>query len=365
MLNELSNAIIMFGGGLALLIAFVQLFHDRSRIKNILLFVIFTSLAIIHMSEFFASVTPGYQGSIARDVLLIAKFILGPSMYIFYFAVFTRGYRPGLAAAFHFIPVLIALLYVIFSNAAAYYNTGIIFSVMNYMDSRSVYEYLHTTGFVLIFGYISVILIKIEFLKVFREKRERLNMIAAAVVAVLFVVALLVIAAAITGSATVFRMALGLMTMFFIYWFAMSQIYPEIFSSSVKKLKHKSRRDESISGIDFNKLESGLHQLMDVEKLYCDEDLSLRRLADLLSIQPHQFSLYLNQRLNMNFNVYVNTCRVNHAIQLMDEERRRPILDIAFSSGFNSKSAFYDAFTKQTGLSPAKYRKQFFPAKKS
>jgi AraC-like DNA-binding protein len=56
---------------------------------------------------------------------------------------------------------------------------------------------------------------------------------------------------------------------------------------------------------------------------------------------------------------------VDEAINMMKDDRKRSLLSIAFAVGFNSKSVFYDAFTKQTGLSPAKYRKQFFPSKKS
>ncbi|HPX90415.1 MAG TPA: helix-turn-helix domain-containing protein, partial [Spirochaetota bacterium] len=60
-----------------------------------------------------------------------------------------------------------------------------------------------------------------------------------------------------------------------------------------------------------------------------------------------------------------NRYRVYEAIEMMKQDNDRSLLDIAFSAGFNSKSAFYEAFTKETGMSPAKYRRKFFPKKKS
>ncbi|WP_312667027.1 helix-turn-helix domain-containing protein [Escherichia coli] len=40
-------------------------------------------------------------------------------------------------------------------------------------------------------------------------------------------------------------------------------------------------------------------------------------------------------------------------------EDKRTILDIMYSSGFNSKSVFNTAFKKQTGLTPSEYRRQY------
>ncbi len=362
---ELSNAAILFGGGLAFLLAVVQLFHDRSRLKNILLFIIFMSMGIIHIYEYLNSVTPGYRSSLAGNILLLAKFILGPSLYIFYLSVFRKGYRPGLTTLFHLVPVAVAAFYVIFQSAASVSGPGKVTAISRYMDERSVYEYLQSFGFALIFLYTTAIVMKMDVLSVLRERGSRLNVVAATAAVMLFVVAALIIIAAVSGSRTMQRMTLTLMTMFFIYWFVVVQIYPELFSSSIKKMKNTSRRDDPLNGIKAGRIEAELHQLMNVEKLYCDEDLSLKKLSGLLSLQPYQFSHYLNMKQNVNFNTYINSFRVAEAIRCMEEDAKRSLLDIAFSSGFNSKSAFYDAFTRQKGMSPAKYRKMFFPAKKS
>ncbi len=56
---------------------------------------------------------------------------------------------------------------------------------------------------------------------------------------------------------------------------------------------------------------SELKSLMAKDKIFCDEDLSLKRLAVLINVTPHQLSEFLNSKMNMNFNAFIkifSTC---------------------------------------------------------
>jgi AraC-like DNA-binding protein len=77
----------------------------------------------------------------------------------------------------------------------------------------------------------------------------------------------------------------------------------------------------------------------------------------MLSITTHQLSEFLNKQMHISFNYYINRYRVEEAIDLLQEQPERSITSICFSVGFNSKSAFYEAFAKFVCISPAKYRK--------
>ena len=52
--------------------------------------------------------------------------------------------------------------------------------------------------------------------------------------------------------------------------------------------------------------------------------------------------------------------RINHVKKLFEDKEyfNSTIINIAYDSGFNSKSAFNTAFKKQTGMTPSAYRKQ-------
>ncbi len=96
--------------------------------------------------------------------------------------------------------------------------------------------------------------------------------------------------------------------------------------------------------------------------LYCDEDLGLSRMANLLDIRPDQVSALINQEYQMNFNQFINKHRIEYAKELLITQPKRSILSIAFDSGFNSKSTFNTEFKKNTGKTPSEFRNAVIPA---
>ena len=113
-----------------------------------------------------------------------------------------------------------------------------------------------------------------------------------------------------------------------------------------------------IAALQPDSLRERLTHLMEVDRLYCDEDLSLSRLAYELGIRPDQLSYVLNQLCGKNFAQYVNGYRIALARQLLLDEDSRSIAAIAQTVGFNSQQVFNAVFRKHTGMSPGKFRKQ-------
>ncbi len=99
------------------------------------------------------------------------------------------------------------------------------------------------------------------------------------------------------------------------------------------------------------------NELMNGRRVYRDDSLSLGSLSAMLEITPHALSWVLNNTLGTNFNSFVNRFRVDEAKRLLDESDSMNVLEISFSVGFNSKSAFNEAFRQFAGTSPRNYRK--------
>ena len=110
---------------------------------------------------------------------------------------------------------------------------------------------------------------------------------------------------------------------------------------------------------DLEKLKSKLSQLMDNQQPFLNAELSLKRLAELINITPHQLSYVINAGFNENFFLFVNRYRVEKVKELLlDKEKNHlSIMGIAFESGFNSKTSFNTTFKKISSQTPSEFKK--------
>ena len=98
-------------------------------------------------------------------------------------------------------------------------------------------------------------------------------------------------------------------------------------------------------------------EAMQNEALYLNPDLTLRSLADHLAATPREVSEAINGEGEQSFFEFVNSARITHAQSLLINFPDKRILEIAFESGFNSKTAFNEAFRKLSGMPPSAFRK--------
>jgi YesN/AraC family two-component response regulator len=102
-----------------------------------------------------------------------------------------------------------------------------------------------------------------------------------------------------------------------------------------------------------------LNHLMDIEKAYTKKDLTVVIVAKKLGTNKSYVSQVINESKGVNFSSYVNEYRVKEARRLLTDKQYHhlKIESIAGDAGFNSVSAFNNAFKKFTGLTPSFYLK--------
>jgi AraC-like DNA-binding protein len=104
-----------------------------------------------------------------------------------------------------------------------------------------------------------------------------------------------------------------------------------------------------------------LDQLMQDEELYIDSRISIDDLAMKLSTSSKFLSQAINEAHQRNFFNFINEYRITKAKTMLqsNEHTTFSIEGIAKLVGFQSKSSFYTAFKKSTGITPTEYRSQF------
>ena len=94
-------------------------------------------------------------------------------------------------------------------------------------------------------------------------------------------------------------------------------------------------------------------------KYYTDNLASLSELSKKISESPHHVSQVINEKLNKSFFELLATYRVEEAKRIIsgDAGGRLTIEEISDKVGYNSKTAFNNAFKRYTGTTPSEFRR--------
>lgn len=155
-----------------------------------------------------------------------------------------------------------------------------------------------------------------------------------------------------------YRTLLILLSAIVFYTFFVSQKFPitfNIVSNAIRRIQYERT---TLKNVDVVRIEQRILKLMKEEKIFREEEISLKTLAARLSMTPHQLSEFLNVRLNLNFNNLINNYRIEEAKRLLTYRQDLNVLNVAYESGFNSLSAFHTAFKRNVGMSPKAFRKR-------
>lgn len=103
-----------------------------------------------------------------------------------------------------------------------------------------------------------------------------------------------------------------------------------------------------------------LQRLMEKDRVFLDAELNLQQLARKVGIHYNYLSRIINEKFGLSYNDYINGYRIEEAKRMLADpgQAGRTILDIAYDTGFYSKSVFNTAFKKVTGMTPSQYRKK-------
>lgn len=141
------------------------------------------------------------------------------------------------------------------------------------------------------------------------------------------------------------------------FYFAMQRLS---FKPGFFRITEKTSANNSSIKVD-EKLVAELMHLMDIQKIYHTEGLSIRQLANQMEVQEYKLRQTINQHLGFkNFNEFLNAYRIQEACDILVDPTKQDltILEIAYNLGYKSLAPFNKAFKAITEMTPTEWRKK-------
>ncbi len=130
---------------------------------------------------------------------------------------------------------------------------------------------------------------------------------------------------------------------------------------SVAYIQSFKEQQDVISQKEIGLIKSQIISKMEGEQIFTEIGMTLNQFANRINISPKLVSLVINREFDKNFNEFLNQYRIAYAITQIEEG----YLDdytleaLGETSGFNSRTTFFNAFKKERGCSPSEYWKKF------
>lgn len=129
---------------------------------------------------------------------------------------------------------------------------------------------------------------------------------------------------------------------------------PEEPAASTETPEAKYARS-ALSSEHAKQLATRIRSAMTKDALYLDPNLSLQKLSRHVGALPNQVSQTLNEQIGSTFFDYIAHHRIEAAKPLIAEGAESS-LAVSLDVGFNSRSTFYKAFKRETGMTPKDFR---------
>ncbi len=304
---------------------------------------------------------------------VFSGFLIGPLTYLYVSACTEKDFSMRPARWAHFLPFLLDLLYNLprYADTAGVRYQQFVSSIAGAGDppfeTMVVFKALHAS----IYYIFSVLLVRrykkhiISSTSYIDNVYHRWLLFFCSVLLLPIVVVLVFVLSGFQVASVSYVMFGFFFFIFAIYLSAL--LKPEIFHTFPNPIpinddqqrKKQKYENSSLKEAQKERFVNNLIRFMETERPYLQPELTLAQLADNLKIPAHYLSQIINEKLGHNFLDFINGYRVKDAKTKLANPHfnHMTILAIAYEVGFNSKTAFYSAFKKQTGHTPTHFRK--------
>lgn len=359
MTHQLNIFFLLFGVVQGGLISFFLLRHKKRDQSQIFLSLF---LIVVGLQLTFKVITKMWlmeNVNLFYNLSYSLPYLAGPLIYLFIRSRLTQD-RFSPAQLFHFLPYIVLLITYLRAYIAKthYVDVVTVWLLHPYVELFLKLAFLFSYTFMswkLLKGSQSVVRSGLTQFLIFASSAEAIIIITMTLTQLYY------------GSFPDVRLLFLVLTIV-IYWISYKLIaQPELFlpaaeNSAIIPMKvDKNASRYAHSGLkpeDAERIAAALNDAMHQRKLYIEADLTIDKLANTLNISRHHLSQVLNERFQKSYFDFISGFRIEEARHRLAEQKYAhfTIAAIALDSGFSSVSSFNEAFKKQFGVTPSKFR---------
>ncbi len=335
---------------------------DNSSKTLISLFVLMHSIFILDLFFYLSNLRYLYPQTFLMSITF--SFLYGPTIY-FYYKKTVLNYKFQVADILHLIPTL-----VIFVIVLPYYflspieKLSIMLEVSN-VSMSGLFDYTFYIKLASLVVYASLI-VRMFYSKVKVDKKLSIEKLKwqrglarlVSVYAVFYCIyGLIIITEVIPRIDFLFHLQIVAMAIMVLYIGYKAFLTPKLFSSGYFETKNYKYKKSGMTIRFSEDLKEKLVYLLEEEKIYRQNNISLEILSHRLDTTRHNTSQVINEHFGLNFFELINKYRINEALKILqnDTHNNMNIIDVAYEVGFNNKVTFNKSFKKIISLTPTQY----------
>lgn len=348
---------------------------DKSANVLIALFVLFHSILIAD----FGLYASNYRFQIPNSLFISTtfSFLYGPLLY-FYFKKTTSNYKFKPLDVLHLVPSLILLIYIFpYYILESNEKLHLMLNIKKYLDPGGSLIFLSKAVSLCIYAFLIFKMYKKQSLNLsnresFRSWQKRMSAFFS-VYALSYVIYGLSIFEIIDMPylSNIQGAILSCLVLYIAYMaFAKPMVFLCLNDEPLQKvfqINGNTHENEDFNG-KYQKsgltngfsleLKDNLINLLNNEKIFKTNNLTLELLAQKLDTNRHNASQVINEHFDVNFFELINQYRIREAKLILEDDLRisMNIIDVAYEVGYNNKVTFNKSFKKETLLTPSRYR---------
>lgn len=297
-------------------------------------------------------------------------FIMGPLLYYFYKSLTEEGWRIKWKSLLHLLPFVLFVFIVPFLSGEDLSYRQIHYGMLAVFDYRpktvTPFEYVYSTVFYMQFIHLAIyLIINYRIITSYTKnlKNEYSNIRQTIWLKAFILILMIVLLLASAYLYILFQTDIYSRNLDYIYVVPMGLFMYSIgyYLSGIhwRKVEEPNQKYQASSLKDEVKtdMQKRLEHLMNVEKLYLQNDLRVKDLASKLKSSNHHVSQLINEQYGCSFFDFINKYRIQEAKEQIQTFPEKNLLQISFDSGFNNKTSFINAFKKFESQTPSAFKK--------